>query len=408
MVSHKIKILLPTILLIHTVFIYIDDGSGIGRKIQAISLALLGIYLISKIKSIFRYSTFRDINTYLLIYSLCIAISSYLSQFIEINEIMNNIQKQALGNRYKPSDWTLGLLFSLSVIEAFILIEWIIIQNHTQLFLKYFLVYLGILLLINDFIAFYKINTFSPFGYILGNKFTTSYLHINILAIFLIYKNLFRRHMSNTWIYCGLFYCAFYSIYTECTTALLGCIILLILFIFKKRLIKFIFSPIMIICILFFFSFFLLISSIILQNEFIQQILYAFGEDATLTGRTDIYKIIGLAISAIPFWGVGPSNSIYFFSYAFRMPNPQNGLMDILINYGYLSTFTFIILLFQIIKFSKEKTYKIISFPIVSIITAYIILASVEITLDTNFITLFPFILFGIKRGKSLKVKYNK
>ena len=71
-------LLLTSLLLFHSIFVYLDDGSGIGRIIQAMSTVTLIALLLVKQKYKL-LPQFKTINRLVVIYCIGLFVISYLS-----------------------------------------------------------------------------------------------------------------------------------------------------------------------------------------------------------------------------------------------------------------------------------------------------------------------------------------
>ena len=127
--------------------------------------------------------------------------------------------------------------------------------------------------------------------------------------------------------------------------------------------------------------------------SFVQYVVVdILGEDLTLTGRLGIYEILLEAMAQNPLWGWGQGNGMSFLGYFFSTPNAQNGLFNYITDYGIIGAGLLLCLLYTVCKRVQDEQ----SYPLLALIFTFIILSSVEITFNLQFITyimmLIPFI----------------
>ena len=77
------KVIYSSILLFHTLFVYLDDGSGIGRKIQSVCMLFFALLIFGKI-SILKWNRFAKFNVLIYAYIVTILITSFLAKDIDI------------------------------------------------------------------------------------------------------------------------------------------------------------------------------------------------------------------------------------------------------------------------------------------------------------------------------------
>ena len=121
----------------------------------------------------------------------------------------------------------------------------------------------------------------------------------------------------------------------------------------------------------------------ILKNEFINNIVFGyFNRSYTVTGRLEIYNDYLLNIIRSRFWfGYGYSNSM-MKNMTGLYANAQNGLLEIMVNMGFLSVVSLIVTVFWSFK-NTLKTDK--SFYISIIVYGMIIASIFEVALNWFF-----------------------
>lgn len=239
-------------------------------------------------------------------------------------------------------------------------------------------------------------------GYFIGGKFTVSYLH---MFACILYYHLYVNNINTSLINKILLFCLFaltilVEFSLECSTALIGTL-LLIISLYFKNIVRLISSPIFVIVYILCSSIgFLLYYQDILSwpivEYFIVDILH---EDLTLTGRVNIYIAMLDLLDFEPLWGFGNGNSTFFVNYYIDMPNTQNGLLENYINWGLIGVIPFLLLVFFSVKYSIKYQCN----PFVNLILVYIIISTIEITLGANFLFMLPYCIFYCKN-----VQFNK
>lgn len=130
-------------------------------------------------------------------------------------------------------------------------------------------------------------------------------------------------------------------------------------------------------------------------------VVNVLGKDPTLTGRMIIYSNVADILPGHIFTGYGHGSTYEVCMEAIGAPNTQNGLMEILTQYGIFGVISFFVLTYMC--FKNHKTSNInAAFPLVSMLYIYILLASIEVTLSQNFILVLGLvILLFYNNGKN-------
>lgn len=181
-------------------------------------------------------------------------------------------------------------------------------------------------------------------SYLFGNKFTVSYVHMLLLALFQTHggSNLAKANRRMVfWLLAAesVFICS----WTDCMTGLIGCVIVCVICLAAKKhavLLGYlarwpVFCTIMVLL-----SLFVLNSEAFLQSEVVRNLLWeVFHRSATLTGRLEIYQVALEAIVQKPLWGYG-INSTYVED-VLTWGNAQNGLLKALLDHGIVGLLLF-------------------------------------------------------------------
>ena len=383
-------LLLTSLLLFHSIFVYLDDGSGIGRIIQAMSTVTLIALLLVKQKYKL-LPQFKTINRLVVIYCTGLFVISYLSK--DIN--MNSLDNLRLGNKedLRLSSYTLGILQALSVLTSFIYIEYLSSINKTEILFRTFYKVSLFYIIISD-LVFLVIGSIGEQGYLIGNKFSLCYMHILCYVFYHIFS--YKRNVRPNKCVSGLLTIVtlVISILTECTTALLGMLVIVFLF-NTKRIFGFIlFKLKTYIIILSLGVLFVFFHSLILDIQIFQDfIVNILNEDITLTGRTGIYDALIPILSVRPLLGFGVGNAHWVLAYLLGVANAQNGLMNLYIEEGLICTVLYLLIFMSLLKYVKARVAYSSSYPLLCYILLFFFLGLVEITIDNRLLVVMAFLI---------------
>ena len=347
--------------------------------------AFMGLTLIFFLLNykVFLKKEYRTVNICLLLFLMTIMISSIYNN--------NNIHR--------------GIIYIIKVMSIVMFFEYMYYKNENKKAMKMFFYLTAFYCLINDIIIFISpdIYIYNQGYYFLGNKFHLSYIHIILLILFMyLYRNELKQNDAKKIM---LFFIVAISIailmITECTTAFIGYLILLLLLGFNsvKKVLKN--SKILLITI-FISGFILVFFSNILQNRIIEDIIVnILHEDTELTGRLYIYENIFEILSKSLLLGYGYGNSYEIMYEYIAAPNTQNGILECVFNFGIIGTFFFILFIISIVNNLKYNSeYKDKQYVILFGVYVFILLGMVEVTYDIYLITLLSMINCGKRKLK--------
>lgn len=389
------KIYLPSILLIllfHISFISLPYWSGYYTFKYAV-IVIIGCFLIFKLKIILNKRFFK-INIILLFYVFLVLLSSY-------------INKQYISSR---DTFLAAVIFSAIILEIFFLFEYFTIKSKTNKLIN-ILYYLTLFYVaITDMVLIIKPNLYIEKGmyYLIGNKFVVAYLHLQLIALYLqkgkLNNCIVRKNKLNIIFLCIL--TLFISLKIECSTGIVGLLIMILLISSRKINQKILKKPLLVIFILIVATLFLFLFSSILDNKLVSYfIVDVLQEDITLTGRMTIYQKINEVLSDHLWLGYGYGSSFEIMMNFMRAPNTQNGLLECILEQGIGATILFISLIYLVFKNTKNSKENI---PSVIMIYIYILLSSVEITLGISFLTWIAIVLVTGKYNKEKLEIYDK
>lgn len=379
----------------HTIFVYLDDGSGIGRIIQASCAGIMLLFVIPNIEYTFR-KRFRSFNIAVLMFCISILISSF------------GIKSLNVGTGYDGSSYSLGIFYAITLIELVVFVQTIIITKRIDevmnVLFKLFLFYC----VITDLLMLGNVNFVE--GYFIGNKFTVSYTHIICAVLYSIkdYPKVSTIKQSDSIISFFLLVYAFIISYlVDVSTGIVGCSLLFLLYLSRAYFSKILSKPLFILSLLAIFTIVSFLFQVLVNYSFVKYfIVEILGRDLTLTGRLRIYGLLGEILTIRPYTGFGLGNAHSILTYKHGIPNAQNGLLNVAIEQGVIGASALVVLIYV----SISKMNNPFAYPMIALIVTYIVLASVEITLGMSFVYLLV-ILQIFKHNyipKDFTLKYHK
>lgn len=370
-------------LLFHSLFIYLDDGSGIGRVFQVFFTLILLSLLLPKLTVI---NLKREKTLLFLVVTLCCA---YLSSSYF------NYQTKIVGDISATSSQSLGVLFALRFICLYILTKYIAIRKNAYLFLKYiYYIIVGYIILTDLALVFnFKLNPAEDY-YLIGGKFNVSYLHIyGLLLYMLLYKDIYKSRKFSFILIMFSLLVVCVSLFVECTTSITLLVIILFMYVTKRRFFHYWRKASFALLILFLSSTFFFIFTNFVLSQDVADFLISIGKDPTFTGRTDLYEMILPLIPLCPFWGFGCGSAHAVVETLTGFPNTQNGLLEIYFENGILGVLATICIIYIVISDLKKNKYT--AYPLLIGVYAFIIISSIEITLGQTFLGLCFFMRLG-------------
>ncbi|MDO5396827.1 MAG: O-antigen ligase family protein, partial [bacterium] len=362
-------------------FITITNISVIphASTIRYASIVVIGLFLISG----FSYFIKRKnliLNIILIVYSILVMYTSY-------------INKDLITER---SIFPLSILYSTVFCEIFLVMEYVAEKNKFDLVINIFYKLTLIVMAVNDILL-----TISPtlFGvhligvYLVGNKFNVAYLHMVLLAFFIV-----RSHAKS---YSKRRFYFFYIVYfiiaiimgikVDCNTGTIGVILFTVVYILLRK-VQLTLKPWMVLTVLIISCMFAFTYEAILTNEHVQYFVSeVLGRSLTLTGRTNIYKAVPEMFKDHWTWGYGYGTAYIICDKYVGIYDTQNGLLEWILQIGWIATALMLVIIY--ISFSKLKmidkkeNLKEIC-PIIFLIYSFSVLASVEITITYRYFML--------------------
>lgn len=219
--------------------------------------------------------------------------------------------------------------------------------------------------------------------YLFGNKFTSMYLFILLITLYA--SSCDMRRKRNRAVLLGLFaFSIFLSLYLGCATASVTLSVLLILCFVPNRIQQRLVNERVVVIILTLSALIIIWIEIILQYDFVNALVTDyFNKSYTVSGRLKIYGFyIGDIIRKNPWFGYGYSNSVMKDTTGV-FANAQNGLLEILVSFGFVGVLAVLITVYYCYKKSTKGNK---TFYLSLVVYGMIIAAIFEITINWFFL----------------------
>lgn len=291
-----------------------------------------------------------------------------------------------------------SFLISIRIIGLFLMIEYLTEINQFYSLIVIYSRLTFIFVIFNDIIILIfptLTSNMEPY-YFIGNKFAVIYTHLQLLVLLLVRKNVEQRNCYKIYIILLAFLTAFMALRVECMTGLTGLIIFISFCILIKVTQNIFYNPAVFFASLIVSSLFVIAYEIILRFPLIQNLIISvFNRSLTLTGRTYIYANLFQILKEHWLWGYGYGSSYEICVKYLHFADTQNGIFEWILQSGIFVTACLVILLLVIINlYKKSKERREYFIPVLALLYTFLVLSSVEITIDMHFIFLLS-ILFG-------------
>ncbi|CCZ69786.1 putative uncharacterized protein [Bacteroides sp. CAG:702] len=370
---------------------------------------LLSVLLIISINNAWLY--IKSPKDKFLGFMLFALMASTIVTSISVNEI--NVDSVLLDDsnklHYENNGIAFGITTALKVFFSFIFVQYVIDRKNVGIFIIYLYYVLTFYIIISDLDILINGIHSTGSGYLLGNKFTVSYLHVFWAIIYNVYHQI--KKTSHNYYVPLLCLALIVAVAVRCSTSVVG-ILLLFAFQYIKILYKIIpYSRIAFILLITGSILFAFFYAYILEIPFVQYfIVNVLGEDLTLTGRIYIYNAVINVIELNPLWGMGIGNSYQLLSYLFGYPNAQNGFINLFLEQGLVGCLITMIITLHLVNKQRKQRNENYTTPIVVLIFIMIFLALVEITIDLRYVFLLTILQitdYDIKQSAGLNKKVS-
>ena len=341
---------------------------------------------------------------YLVLFALCAAL------FVSMKQNANTV----IG--YSPEQNTIRLV--LYLLELFVLMLAFAERGMGGAAIK--MVYSCVLFLVvlTDFFMFTGLLTFGtpdyP-SYLVGTKFTVTYMHFNLLALWVMqqWSKDGMKSVKKWRVWTAAAVVALVAIYVDCMSGVLGSVLLAWLIVSRSgapKITQLLTSPwFFLICVVaatwisFVIGFFLDLPFVTI---FIEDVL---GRNTTLTGRVAIYQGYGEMMQSHWLLGYGYGSGSQVSYQFFGCANAQNAVLQWVLQSGVVVTALLITLFALILRQLNigRKEVKVAVELLVVLIYVYIVLGIVEITYSMSFI-LFMALIFMAVNDKNFRVSSDE
>lgn len=299
----------------------------------------------------------------------------------------------------------------LYLLELFIFTMYVAEHQKFKYVVNFLFWFAAILAFLNDFILFTGIIRFPTDDvelYLVGNKFSVAYLHMNLIALWYIRNNVrsFRDAQAKRFLYLMIPVIFVVSVRVDCMTGVVGSLLLFIFYTIldtdrQRGLIMFT-SPGMLLAVLIATIVFPFVISEIMKLPTVTYIVTeVLNRSDSLTGRIPAYSLFAEKMQGFWLWGAGYGNGNRAAEYLFRIANAQNAQIQWVLQCGLISIFLIDTLLLMIFRQLHRSSMRKEITPLAVLIFVYIILGSVETTFNMNFFLWTMLILAGVNQKKS-------
>lgn len=283
------------------------------------------------------------------------------------------------------------------MLELMMLIVWVCEKNYGQYLIKYLFRYVLLLVVITDVVLFTGIMRFYSGhheAYLLGSKFTVSYMHMNLLVLWGMQTDeiIHLKQFSRLKLCIAVVFLVAVSVRVECMTGMLGCLLLFIcLFVVDspktKKWLRKLASPVILNIALGANIVFPFLSEVLLSLPFVKYfVVEVLDRSQTLSGRTNIFNIFTNQIADHWLFGYGLGNQNSAAMELFGYANAQNAILQWILQGGIIVTIALIIFMNQVLVRVNKSGNFAKAMPMIVLIYVYIILGFVETTFSMSFL----------------------
>lgn len=284
-------------------------------------------------------------------------------------------------NTYEHSVWV-AVTFSLQLLLLTMYCEYLDSTDCVQYGISSLFWLVVVYCVLSDILMFVDPHrTYFVWGghtdmYFVGEKFNLTYLHLLAVILYCL-KNKTRLSQKRFKLVGMLIWLLLISVFSECSTMIVGTITLIILILMGEKIINILQKPLFAIFFLIICDLILILNYSITQipvvRAFIENIL---NESTDLTGRVNIYAKIALILRESKWLGVGIDNNYAVAMKITHAADVQNGLLDVLLSYGWVGIVLLVLFFMYVVNRAKKSEQKITLY----VIYLFIALSSIEIT----------------------------
>lgn len=249
--------------------------------------------------------------------------------------------------------------------------------------------------------------------YLIGNKFAVSYYHCFAMVVAKAYahgytgkRNLWVKNLPAILGLLSIVICAT----VHCSTGLLISIFSLFMILLPYGLKKFVCNRRFVSALLLIVNVLIFGSAKLFENPIVQAfVVNVLGKTGNFTGRFRIYGVLDSVIAQKPLLGFGYNTVTTIIKKIVGYGNAQNGIYQLIIQYGYLGTSVLLTALFMFAGKENKKQKDVLELYVM--LYALVIASTVEISLSTLFVFVIALIgaahFYYFTRRNTSNAKYN-
>lgn len=398
------RIRLPRNISLNSVFIYL--ALFCVSTFALLEHITISISAFSPIKLYLMYAGFACVLTQFKTISRCILKKKYFYMLLTVFVFCMFLGISMLGNRGSAAGMPLysTVRFILFLVNTFALMIVLAETGRGKTALKFIFWYTLLIVVLNDALMFSRVLTFGTVrheNYIVGTKFSVSYLHMDLLTLWLVLYAKKRRGVrkGKLAVLAATAFIVLVAIRTNCMTGLLGCIILAFMFGWLQtkrgyRLYRLASPAVLTLAIAVSVLFIIVVDTIVSIPMIRYLVEDVLNRDTSITGRTNIYGMLFENMQGHWLQGYGYGNDNETAMKLFGYANVQNGLMQWVLQIGIPATVSMLAVFVQAFRQLKHSSAEKREFvmPLVILVYLYVILATIETTFNKAFILWFALI----------------
>lgn len=347
-------------------------------------LYVAGICILSQTNLLLRtFMKKKNFYIWLLLFGLCLAL--VLSAYSNRNTNIGTFPMLA----------TFRAIFFM--VDLLALMIWVSEKGYGSQVINFLFYYVLLLVIVTDVLLFTDIVKFSDGRhkvYLVGTKFTVSYMHMNLLTLWVMKtgRSVHIRQLPKIGLFLAAIFLVAISLRVECITGLIGCV-LLFLCLFgmnprgKSNLIDRMASPVLLLLALAAGMVFPFVSKLVISIPAVNYVIVEIlGRSESLTGRTNIFEIFGTKMAERWAFGFGFGNGNAAAMELFGYANAQNAMHQWILQGGVVSAVMLALFMMAIFGQLRKSGNRKKAMPLVVLIYVYIILGFAETTFSMSFL----------------------
>lgn len=226
-------------------------------------------------------------------------------------------------------------------------------------------------------------NNSNNVAYLFGNKFTSAYLFILLIALYGASHDMNKKRNETT-LFMIFVFSILFSLYMGCATATVTLVVLFVIYWMPEKIKQQAIKERYVVITLILSALVVIWIEAILKNDFINRLVTEyFDKSYTVTGRLEIYGSYLAKVIMGSFWvGYGYSNSV-MMNLTGVYANAQNGLLEMFVSFGFLGVVVLVFTVYYCFKNSEKGSR---TFYLSLVVYGMIIAAIFEVSLNWFFL----------------------